>query len=644
MPRYVWDIESNGLLADVTRMWIMTLYDRDTGKYYEYLEGDFGWKEKFNSAKVLIGHNIINYDLCVLEKLFGYKLPKHVKVQDTLLMSQILDYRRFRMDGHSLEAWGESLGIPKVQHEDWSQFSPEMRVRNVGDVKLNNKVYEILSEEFKAAVAKNPLIKTYIQAEHAAAKWCATAQIQGWTFDLEKAKALYDVLQAKLDEAHAKLSARLGTKTVPKDKEKGEIVVKKPKWLKNGFYDAHTCNWFGVDAPSGYPGEERMIEGPYCRLEFVPLSLGSVDDVKTFLYRHGWEPTEWNYKKDPTSNKKTPTSPKITEDSLELLGGDGALYTEFVTASSRFSILKTWIKNTDADGNLHGDCMLIGTPSMRARHSIIVNVPSGDAKWGREMRDLFTCPPGWTLIGCDSSGNQARGLAHYLGDPEFIDTLLNGDIHTYNANIIDSILKSLKIDWSKYLISQGAKSDDKHTLEENLALKKRGAAKRILYAFLFGASGGKLWSYIFGKQDKIKGNKFKTAFIKAVPGFAKLIEKLENIFFSTSKRGLGYIPSLVGCKIYVDSAHKLLVYLLQATEKITCSTALMFAAEKMAEEGIPYRPCIFYHDEIDFMVPTEFAQRAAEIGKDAFKEGPKLYGIEIMDGGAKIGKTWYDVH
>jgi hypothetical protein len=65
---------------------------------------------------------------------------------------------------------------------------------------------------------------------------------------------------------------------------------------------------------------------------------------------------------------------------------------------------------------------------------------------------------------------------------------------------------------------------------------------------------------------------------------------------------------------------------------------------KLEEEGIPYTPCIFYHDEIDFRVKKEHAERAKEIGAEAFREAPKLYGITIMDGEGKVGKTWYDVH
>jgi hypothetical protein len=43
-------------------------------------------------------------------------------------------------------------------------------------------------------------------------------------------------------------------------------------------------------------------------------------------------------------------------------------------------------------------------------------------------------------------------------------------------------------------------------------------------------------------------------------------------------------------------------------------------------------------------VPDEHAEEAAAIGKQAFKDGPKLFGVQIMDGDAKIGENWYEVH
>ncbi len=640
MSRYYLDIEADSLLMDATRTWIIGVTNLDTKERLSWICEEDGWKNVLSKATLIVGHNVIGYDKWLLKRLYDFDFPKSCNFHDTLIMSQVLDYKRFGMKGHSLEAWGEYLGFPKGKSPDFSRYSQEMFEYWVTDMDLGERVYYELLQELAELAEVAPQIRWYLRAEHAVAEWTTHARVHGWPFDLNAAHKLITSLEAEMNKAYEALSAKLGYKCVPKDKKDGLVLTKRPKWTKAGIYDANTANWFDIDPCSGdEEWGDRPILGEYCRVEVKPLSLDSVQDVKLFLFRNGWEPTEYNYKFDPRTGKKEQTSPKITEDSLEFLGGDGKLYVDFLTARSRYGILKTWIENTDENGLLHGDCMTIGTPSMRTRHSIIVNVPSADSPWGKEMRSLFTCLPGWKLVGCDSAGNQARGLAHYLGDKSFIDTLLNGDIHTDNANKIDRILTELNISWNAHLLSTGVENTP-----EALAKAKRSVAKRILYAFLFGASGGKLWSYIFGVQDKAVGNKFKNKFIKAVPGFKNLLDKLEKIYGKTSQYGDGYIPSLAGNRIYVDSFHKLLVYLLQSAEKITCSAATMLAMQELEEKKIPYVPLIMMHDEIDFMVIEDRAEEAAEIGKRAFAEGPKLFGVEIMDGDGKVGNNWYEIH
>jgi DNA polymerase-1 len=623
MSKWVFDIEADGLLQVCTQVWVIVAKNIETGEIRSWkpFQGDMSWKEVFNNASMLIGHNILGFDLPALQKIFGYVLPRNVMIRDTLPLSQVLNYRRFGDDGHSLAVWGNHLNFVKLEFANWHEYSDEMLEYCTNDVLLSHKVYQVLEAELHQETKKHRYLPWHLKGEQAVMKWSALAELHGWPFDREAAMELYDRLEQEMQKAYDALSSQLGTKVVAVDKKKGVVEVKKPKFTKVGFYDQHTANWFGIEPVSGHDEEDRLVVGEYCRIRIEPLSLDSTDDVKVFLYRNGWQPTQWNYKKQEDGSKAK-TSPKITEDSLEFLGGDGKLYVDFLTAKSRHGILKTWLENLKEGDTLHGECVTIGTPSFRARHKIIVNVPSTDSLWGPEMRKLFKCKPGWKLIGCDSAGNQARGLAHYLGNQEFIDILLNGDIHQYNANILTSVLESMGIE----------------------RVVQRSQAKRILYAFLFGASGGKLWLYIFGTIDNEQGAKLKNGFLKAVPGFAELLDKLRKIYSKTKQYGDGYIYGLSGCKLYVDSYHKLLVYLLQCAEKVTCSAATMLTMERLEAEDIPYIPCIFYHDENDFMVPEEYAVRAAQIGKEAFKDGPKLFGITIMDGDARIGDNWYDVH
>jgi len=105
-----------------------------------------------------------------------------------------------------------------------------------------------------------------------------------------------------------------------------------------------------------------------------------------------------------------------------------------------------------------------------------------------------------------------------------------------------------------------------------------------------------------------------------------------------------YIPALDGRKVYSDSKHKLLNYRLQSTEAITCKGALLYAVTKLNEEKIPWWPLTMMHDELQIETPKLYRERVAEILVEAFTEAPKWFGVTIMGGDAKIGKSWLGTH
>lgn len=154
----VFDIEGDGLYEDITQIWCICTQEVETGElrrfYNTPLEGisrsgDIGIGIRYLcTADTLVGHNIINYDLRVLAKLFSVKYTG--KVLDTLILSQLL--RPDRYSGHSLEAWGQRVGRSKPEHEDWSRFSPEMLTRCSEDVAINTAVLGRLREEAKEPI------------------------------------------------------------------------------------------------------------------------------------------------------------------------------------------------------------------------------------------------------------------------------------------------------------------------------------------------------------------------------------------------------------------------------------------------------------------------------------------------------------
>ena len=249
--KFVFDSESDGLALEATRLHIVCIEDYDTGETWEYLEGDLGWQKKLEEATHLIGHNIVEHDFPLMEKLTDWVPPAHVKIQDTLIMSRAQDYNRFGNYKHAMELWGEYLGKPKQEHEDWSVFTEEMRQRCRSDVKLNCLMYKELLGEFYSILKKQPLVCEYILCEHAASKWVGMSHMNGWPFDIPAAKRLQVELEEVVERVTAELEPKLGCKAVAKDKKGGEIEVKSAKWVASGAYHSHTAAWFDVDPWSG---------------------------------------------------------------------------------------------------------------------------------------------------------------------------------------------------------------------------------------------------------------------------------------------------------------------------------------------------------------------------------------------------------
>ena len=133
MPTFSCDIETDGI--DATKVWCVAVQDvhtEDTNIFYN--------ADEFNAwldGQTLVFHNGIAFDVPVLEKLWGSDFS-NIVVEDTMLLSQLDNPRRD--GGHSLANWGEYLGYPKGDHEDWSKLSDEMVEYCIQDVKITTKV------------------------------------------------------------------------------------------------------------------------------------------------------------------------------------------------------------------------------------------------------------------------------------------------------------------------------------------------------------------------------------------------------------------------------------------------------------------------------------------------------------------------
>ena len=604
------DIETNGLEPDT--IWCLVAQDYETGKIYKFSDHDEllpSIKDGVNflaTADELIGHNIINFDLYWIWKITGVNLY-NIKIYDTLIMSRVLRYKRDH--SHGLKGWGIKLGNYKGDYDDWSKYSHEMLKYCVQDVNVNIDIFNRLLNEYRSVYHVNPKIKEGLRVEHDAAIFNVITRDQGWKFDIDKAHRVMKDMEDSMKKAESVIEPKLGKHRVYKDK-----TPKTPKYTKNGHYTATSTRLISEYLGRTIQNTDThvMPEGTeFRRYEDVQIRLSQTVLVKEWLLKNGWKPDD--YTKQKIDGQWVNRGPKLTSSSLRKMGQIGELLDDYTTTRNRYSIVKGWIEQSK-NGRLHGDMQTIGTPSMRCTHKVIVNLPANSVAWGKELRSLLKADDGWEVVGADSSGNQLRGLCHYVGDPNYTDVVVNGDQHQRNADTLGC---------------------------------SRSDAKTFLYAYLFGAGDAKLSASVNGGvMNANRGKEARAKFASSIQGLEEMNNKYQTFWRDQEyKCGDGWIPGLDGRPVFVPSEHQCLNYLLQSAEGITCKAAVSYAMKKIKAEGLRAKPRLFYHDEQAWTSHPEDTDRVGEILQESFKEAPKWFNVMCMDGGDYVkGSSYADVH
>lgn len=134
----VFDIETDGLLEEATKIYCMSYTHEGTiWTVQDYEE----MRHVFTFWQVLIGHNIIRYDIPVAERILGIDLSRKLKI-DTLALSWYLQPNRSK---HGLEDYGIEFGFPKVEvkEDQWSEGDIDLMVeRCKRDVEINYKLWQ----------------------------------------------------------------------------------------------------------------------------------------------------------------------------------------------------------------------------------------------------------------------------------------------------------------------------------------------------------------------------------------------------------------------------------------------------------------------------------------------------------------------
>ena len=637
--KLVVDIEADGFQNDVTKLWCISVFNIETKEKETFTDYNSDYRsieeglKLLSTAKQIIGHNFIAYDMVVLEKLHNFKTS--ATIIDTFLMSQLLNFNRQlgRVKGrHNLAQWGEALGIPKFNQEQWTVYEDTMLDRCEIDVQINVRVYIQLMKEFKMS----GIPKSVIQREFAIAKISAQQVKNGWLIDERLALRHIDFLKREIETLRQNIEP-LMPKIVKcpdvwvSNQECNEILettgirydaeLKEGQRLKKPILPRYTKAGVLHSAQAKWLGEGVKVYGAYCRVEFHDAKLTQHSEVKKLLFKNGWKPTEWNTKRT-AEGRMIRTSAKLTEDSYGsikgTLGKDIALHATYQhrlnTLQNQKEETKGWLGSRRKDGRIECVPFTLGTATGRMSHKNLVNVPGAKATFGKEMREIFIAPRDRVLVGCDLASAQLRLLAAAMGDKTYSETVIAG---------------------------KEAKGTDVHTVNQKAAgLRTRAQAKTFIYAFLFGAGDTKIGSIVGGKAKD--GKELKAKFLKSFPALSKLQSKLRLDF---EKSGGKTITAQDGRKIQVDSPHKLLNYLLQGNEAILAKEWANISAKLIEKNNINCKLLAIMHDEQNFECSVEDAPKLATVLEKAATMAGEQLGFNCrMDGTSKIGETWYDIH
>ncbi len=333
--------------------------------------------------------------------------------------------------------------------------------------------------------------------------------------------------------------------------------------------------------------------------ELNPTSRDHIAWVLTTHY--GWKPSSIS------SNGK----PVIDEIVLKEIGTDIALQflrcLELKKALGMISEgVNAWLKLCTTSSRIHHHCS-VSTNTFRCAHRKpnLAQVPAGE-----EFRKLFTATPGMVMCGADLSGIELRMLAHYLARYDggrYADILLNGDIHQVNADKIGVT---------------------------------RRQVKTISYAFLYGAGDAKI-GFSVDKQlspDKARatGKQVRAAFIEAIDGLSELLQAVKK------RSASGTILAIDGRKIFVESQHKALNYLLQCSAGVIAKRWLHITHENLPPTA---HQLAFVHDELQYECKEEDVEDLKFLLELSAAQAGEYYSLRIpIAAEAKSGATWAEVH
>ncbi|KVW40305.1 hypothetical protein WK94_23400 [Burkholderia ubonensis] len=609
-----WDLETDGLLRELTRIWVLAIGTVGSDVITTYTDHDPNYPPLMEGVERLMAHvarggktaahNGINFDRKALAKVTGYEMP-YTAILDTLVMGRLAEPER--LGGHKLESYGIEMGILKGSHNEWDRYSEEMRSYCEQDIAVTNALYKKLER-----------VRTWGEAcdlEHDVAYLIDLQMANGFPLNMREAMTL----AAQLWERRDGYLAEMQRVFPPIYVSAGEVTPKRTMKRE---------------------GREYTAGAPYTKIVLQEFNPGSEYHVANRLKRkYGW--------RGPLTEKG---NPNITEAVLKKLDFPEVQpllhfarvdkqWTQLASPPKKNGTGGGWIHHADEDHRVHGYVNSNGAVTGRMTHS-----RPNSANIDKEMRHIWIPSVGMVMVGCDAEGLELRVLAHYLARYDggrLTRQLLEGD-------------KAL--------------GTDAHSVNrDNTDLFSRDGAKTLLYGSLYGAGDEKAgniwiadwrtsgkpvsewpaWCHVRGKLKTAKaiGKVVKAKLLDGIVGFRKLIKDIE-----AAAKARGWLKGIDGRRIRVRHAHAALNTLLQGTGAIIMKKALAIYHAEITEihglvHGVHFGYLANVHDEVQQECLPQYAELIGTTFKNAITKAGEHWDFRCrLDGAFDIGNNWHETH
>lgn len=458
--RIVLDIETNIAHDKIN---LVVTKDIDTGEVKSWKVAS-NLPEYLKGASLIIMHNGISFDAPILNRLWKTKI-RLSQVFDTLIVSRLLDPSR--ENGHSLEAWGTSLGTNKLDYSSTWEWMMNRRQEYKGecfdnpidgllsyycvrDVEVTHKLYLKLISDLQ----EKQFSDESVELEHKVASIIAQQERNGFKLDIPYATVLLTTIKSRLADIYEQMQKRWPEHTVERYSDKTG------KRLKDSV---------------------------------VTFNPGSRQQIGEKLIELGWKPKDF-----------TPTGQPIVDESVlsKSTIPEAKMIAEYLMLQKRIAQITSWMEAVGDDGRVHGKVITNGAVTGRMTHSTpnMAQIPNSGSIYGPECRECWSVEDGNVLVGCDASGLELRMLAHYMKDDDYVKTVCEGS---------------------------SKDGTDVHTVNQRAAgLASRDNAKTFIYAYLYGAGDAKIGSIVGGSARD--GAKLKSKFLSSLPALSRLINTVSK--------------------------------------------------------------------------------------------------------------------